>query len=112
MKLFLVYNAKFKDDTVKTDLATLSKATEKFDYWMFPCFHPDIQETIIAIKQRVGLKKFMLPSALIRYITLLITVKNISFESEWSKNDIKKHRFMHAVPELKILNVPKMFNIY
>ncbi len=31
MKLFLVYNAKFKDDTVKNDLEMLSKATETFD---------------------------------------------------------------------------------
>jgi hypothetical protein len=48
MKLFLVYNAKFRDDTVKNYLITLSKATEKFDYWMFPCFHSDIIETSIS----------------------------------------------------------------
>jgi hypothetical protein len=45
MKLFLVYNAKFRDDKAKNDLVTLSKATEKFDFWMFPCFHSDIIET-------------------------------------------------------------------
>jgi hypothetical protein len=43
--LFLVYNAKFRDEKAKNDLVTLSNATEKFDFWMFPRFHSDIRET-------------------------------------------------------------------
>jgi len=120
MKLFLVYNAKFRDDTAKNDLVTLSNATEKFDFWMFPCFHSDIRETDISesdtseswvekIHVAFSLNKVYHPY---NYILFIKKLKNISFESEWPKNDMKRRRFIHTVPKLETLNVPKIFYIY
>ena len=114
--MFLVYNAKFRDDKVKNDLVTLSKATEKFDYWMFPCFHSDIIESIIKDRSESWAEKIHVTFALNKvyhpynYISFIIQLKNISSKSEWPKKCQLKHRFIHTVSELKTLDVPKIFN--
>jgi hypothetical protein len=115
MKLFLVYNAKFRDDTVKNDLVTLSKATEKFDCWMFPCFHSDVLESTVKDSSESWVEKIHVTFGSNKvyhpynYISFIIQFKNISSESEWPKKCQLKHRFTHTVPELKTMDVPKIF---